>query len=280
VTVCDRRVATGTPRVMVDASLVQQVLPRRLAAKQASASITQQLDDSDSEAARTQNSSPSPNRVTIKYGRKAKAMRKRMAYESEVKRPALESQAPDTTTSLDLNGATTTPLKGRARSTKKRPFLQNSNSQDAGEALDSPLTPVSDPDTFSSTLSPPPTSPAPPSLTPRPFPLIVPTDNGPNSSNHNARGKRKRREPSAPKRWKKKDLGDFVWVLIDDQSRIYGHDKTAAEREHVWWPGRVIPTLCLTTINLHVFTRLDLPLEAEGGYWYTCMGKLHSRSRT
>ncbi len=228
------RVATGTPRVMVDASLVQQVLPRRLAAKQASASITQQLDDSDSEAAYTQNSSPSPNRVTIKYGRKAKAMRKRMAHESEVKRSALDSQAPDTATS-NLNGATT-PLNGRARSTKKRPFLQNSNSQDAGEALDSPLTPVSDPDTFSSTLSPPPTSPAPPSLTPRPFPLMVPTDNG----NHNAGGKRKRREPSGPKRWKKKDLGDFVWVLIDGQSRIYDHDKTATEREHVWWPGRVI----------------------------------------
>lgn len=233
-----RRVATGTPRVMVDASLVQQVLPRRLAAKQASASITQQLDDSDSDAAHTPNSSPSPNRVTIKYGRKAKAMRKRMGHESEVKRSILDLRALDTTTP-DLNG-TTKPLKRRGRPPKKRPLLQDSNGQGAGEPLGSPLTPVSDANTFSSTLSPPPTSPAPPSLTPRPFPVMGVTDNGTNSSNHNAGGKRKRREPSGPKKWEKKDLGDFVWVLIDDQSRIYDHDKTATEREHVWWPGRVI----------------------------------------
>ena len=229
---------------MVDASLAHHILPRRLAAQRASASITQQQDDSDSDAMHTQNSSPSP-KVTIKYGKKE---RKKRSRDSKVTLPAFELRALDVAVSPGQNGPTTSLHNGQVRQ-RKRPFAEDSTSHDA-DAMDSPLTPVSDSDSFLPSLPPPPTSPVPSSLAPRPFPLLDPAENGVNSDNYNAGSKRKRREPSHPKRWKKKELGDFVWVLIDDHSRILD-PKTAQGREHVWWPGRVIPTSHITAYNLH-----------------------------
>lgn len=254
---------------MADAPLAQQILPRRLAAQHASTSISQQLDDTESDATHTQSSSPSPNRVTIKYGRKG---RKKMG---QVKQPAPEFPALDAAISPGRNGPTTSRDKGQLRS-RKRSFPQDSTSHDA-DALDSPLTPVSDSDPFLPTQSPP-TSPVPSSLAPRPFPLLVPPENGFNTNSYNAGSKRKRREPSNARRWKKKELGDFVWVLIDDHSRIFDH-KTALEREHVWWPGRVIPALHIATYNLHQFLRLNLPfLVAVDVSRCTYMDKHHSRT--
>lgn len=251
---------------MADAPLAQQILPRRLAAQHASTSISQQLDDTESDAAPTQSSSPSPNRVTIKYGRKG---RKKM---SQVTQPDPELPALTVAISPGQNGH-----KRQVRP-RKRPFSQDATSHDA-DALDSPLTPVSDSDPFLPTQSPP-TSPIPSSLAPRPFPLLVPSENVVNTNNYNARSKRKRREPSHPKRWKKKELGDFVWVLIDDHSRIFDR-RTALEREYVWWPGRVIPALHITTYNLHQLPRLDLPfLVAADVSRCTYMDKHHLRSRT
>ena len=256
---------------MADAPLAQQILPRRLAAQHASTSISQQLDDTESDAAPTHSSSPSPNRVTIKYGRKG---RKKMG---QVTQPAPEFPVLDAVISPGQNGPAAARRKGQIRQ-RKRPFPQDSTGHDA-DALDSPLTPVSDSDPFLPTQSPP-TSPAPSSLAPRPFPLLGPPENGFNANNYSARGKRKRREPAHPKRWKKKELGDFVWVLIDDHSRIFDH-RTALEREHVWWPGRVIPALRVATYNLHQFPRLDLPfLVAADVSLCVYMDKHHSRSRT
>ncbi|KAK2466674.1 hypothetical protein APHAL10511_000932 [Amanita phalloides] len=217
----------------MDVPVAQQILPRRQAAKQASANITQQLDDSDSDTHHAQ-SSPSPKRV-IQYGRKA--MRRRMGREPEtIAVPSSlghDSQnLSNTPPFFDQNGTTIPLHDGRP---KKRPFSQDSTE----DALDSPLTPVSDSDPLSTSLTPPPTSPFPPSLTSRQFPLADQTE-GRTDNYRSTRNKRKRQGMvSRPKKWKKKELGEIVWVLIDDHSRIFDHGKAAQEREHVWWPAKI-----------------------------------------
>ncbi|KAF8621499.1 hypothetical protein AX15_007734 [Amanita polypyramis BW_CC] len=223
---------------MDNVPFAQQILPRRQAAKQASASIAQQLDDSDSDAAHAQRLGPQ-GRVTIKYGRKAKAMRKRLEREPGTKKGLF----PNHPGALNQIRATSSNTSG-AVSGGRRTQAMNGPSQDfvSRNASDSELTSIVDTDPCSSSLSPPPTSPFPP-LTLRPFPLVPYIESGTNPNATGNKSKRKRREASSyRRRWKKKELGDFVWVLIDEHSRVYEHeDKAAREREHVWWPGRVLP---------------------------------------
>lgn len=210
-------------RVMVYLSLAQQAVPARQAAKQASANISKQLDDSDSDNAPA-------NKVINKYGKKA-ARRKRALKSSG------ESEE------LRLGNLGNPPRGGHAPQSSpdkriglgKKPQLALDVA--GNRSSESELTPIT-PSEYSGKSHTPPASSSNHSSQPlRPFPLLTGTDNG----NSNGGNKRKRPEPrSRPKPWMNKALGDYVWVLIDNHSRVFNHeDKAALDKEYIWWPAKI-----------------------------------------
>ncbi|KAF8635495.1 hypothetical protein AX17_003885 [Amanita inopinata Kibby_2008] len=220
---------------MDDASLAQQPLPRRQAAKQASANISQQLDDSDSDTNTTTNTHQ--RRIVVKYGRKANPGRGRTETNlrtiKDTQSHAILADSDSPSHNTLLNGSSAAKVRPRAQTglVKKRPLSLEPGSR---HASDSELS-VSKTDRYSSSLSPPPASPKPISLTPRPFPLM--TENARSSSDMQ---QKHTKASSHPKRWKKKELGEYVWALIDDHTRVFDRtDKAALDREHIWWPGKI-----------------------------------------